>query len=106
MTLALATKGILSDNAITLASKGILVPVLVIIEPPVPTPSFRQTGGGGSSGKSRVLRRLKKIKVTLLVSGETSTQEIVIDPAFSVKAQLIDILELPQNSVFVRLKKP
>lgn len=103
MTLALATKGILSDDAVTLASKGILAPAIVIIEPVEP-PRFPSVGGGGG-GKPPTREPLRKIKVTVLMSGDTSSQEIIVDPSIGVKAQILEVFELPENTVFVRVKR-
>lgn len=107
----LATKGVLpcptSSAAFTLATKGVLCCPIVIVPEPEPEPEipFRQTGGGGGGISAPTWTPKKTIKVTVLCSGETRTQEVVVTPGIDVKAQILTSMELPENTVFVKMKR-
>jgi len=103
----LATKGVVacaaSSSALALATRGVICcPVVIVEEPeePVKVPSI---GGGGISVPTR--EQLKKVKVTVICSGETSVQEVVIDPSVSVKTQVLGVVNAGANPVFVRIKR-
>lgn len=89
--------------ASSLMTKGVLTPVLVIIEEPEEPTRPPSVGGGGISPP--VWKPQKKIKVTVLLSGETRTQEVVVTPGIDVDAQILEMFELPENTVFVRVKR-
>lgn len=106
----LMTKGVVpcptATGALALATKGILCCPIVIIEEPEPevAPSIPSVGGGGYSPPTK-RDPLKKIKVTVICSGDTNTQEVIVDPGISVDAQILEMFELPENTIFVRVKR-
>jgi len=120
MSVQLATKGVINrpsglpltyqnrsmadTHSLRMATKGIAgVRTIVIVEEVVTsTPPGGGQSGGGRISPSRPL--LKKIKVTVLFSGDISVQELMIDPKLSVKAQVLDVVSGITNPIFITVR--
>ena len=115
MAIRLATKGIIyprpdGDDAgdvggLREASKGLFAfrPIVIVEIPPDFAPGSGVGSGSrtvGATGKTEY----KKIKVTVLFSGEIATQELTINSTLSVKAQVLDIISGITNPIFITVR--
>lgn len=105
----LMTKGVIpcpdASAGLALATRGALCcPIVIIEEPEEPgAPGRPSVGGGGVSKPTR--EKLKRVKVTVLMSGDTFVQEVVVDPSVSVEAQIKETIPGIQNAIFVKAKR-
>lgn len=105
----LMTKGVVpcpsADGGLALVTRGVMCCPVVIVEIPdePQIPVRPSVGGGGVSQPQRDKR--KRVKVTVLMSGNTFTEEVIVDPSVSIKAQVLGVVDGIQEALFITVRR-